>query len=71
MLNVTEGVTAGHDLTRCAVDAGFATLSHFSETFHRMFGLSATTLLATGVRFDVPKLCDEFRRAPSSYVGPR
>ncbi|WP_433658123.1 helix-turn-helix domain-containing protein [Nocardia sp. CA-128927] len=53
MLYVAKGYTAGHDLTRCAVDAGFATLSHFSETFHRMFGLSATSLLATGLRLDV------------------
>ncbi|MBF6331673.1 helix-turn-helix domain-containing protein [Nocardia transvalensis] len=52
MLSVARGFTDGHDLTRCAVDAGFASLSHFSENFHRMFGLSATALLATGVRFD-------------------
>ncbi len=52
MLSAAAGFAAGHDLTRCAVDAGFASLSHFSENFHRMFGLSATALLASGVRYD-------------------
>ncbi len=52
MISVAASFAAGHDLTRCAVDAGFASLSHFSANFHRMFGLSATALLASGVRFD-------------------
>lgn len=46
----------GHDLTRSATDAGFATPSHFSETFHHMFGLSATAVLRTGLRFDFGNL---------------
>ncbi|WP_167475271.1 AraC family transcriptional regulator [Nocardia arthritidis] len=52
MLSAAAGFAAGHDLTRSAVDAGYASLSHFSADFHRMFGLSATALLASGVRFD-------------------
>lgn len=57
MLSVAAGFAAGHDLTRCAVDAGFASPSHFSENFHRMFGLSATALRASGVRFDFADPC--------------
>lgn len=53
IIHAIRDVAAGRDLTRCAADAGFATPSHFSETFHRMFGLSATTLLRSGVRFDL------------------
>lgn len=61
MLHVAEGISAGHDLTRCAVDAGFSSSSHLSEIFHRMFGLSATALAGTGVRLDI----DMSRRPPS------
>jgi AraC-like DNA-binding protein len=53
MLHVAASVVDGHDLTRSAIDAGFASLSHFSDTFHRTFGLSATALFDAGVRFDV------------------
>jgi AraC-like DNA-binding protein len=53
MLHATNGFTAGHDLTRCATDAGFASLSHFSKVFHSMFGLSATALLSMGVQLDL------------------
>jgi hypothetical protein len=37
------------DLTTAATDAGFASPSHFSEAFHRMFGLQPSRLLAAGV----------------------
>ncbi|ORA11205.1 hypothetical protein BST14_19205 [Mycobacterium arosiense ATCC BAA-1401 = DSM 45069] len=50
MLHAAHGFSAGNDLTRCAVDAGFASLSHFSRVFHSMFGLSATALLGAGVQ---------------------
>lgn len=46
---------AGHtiagrgDLTTAAADAGFASPSHLSDTFHTMFGLRPSTLLATGI----------------------
>lgn len=32
---------------------GFATPSHFSETFRDMIGLSATDMLRAGIRFDL------------------
>ena len=50
---VGSGLDAGHDLTRCAADAGFASPSHLSETFRRTFGLSLTALLASQVELDV------------------
>ncbi|MEV4235610.1 MULTISPECIES: AraC family transcriptional regulator [unclassified Nocardia] len=53
VIHALRDAADGRDLTRCATDAGFATPSHFSETFHRMFGLSATALLRSGIRFDL------------------
>ncbi|MGW6703052.1 helix-turn-helix domain-containing protein [Nocardia sp. NPDC055049] len=53
VIHAMRAVAAGHDLTRSATDAGFATPSHFSETFHRMFGMSATAALRSGLRFDL------------------
>ncbi|KQY32365.1 hypothetical protein ASD42_18435 [Nocardia sp. Root136] len=53
VIHALRDVAAGHDLTRSATDAGFATPSHFSETFHRMFGMSATAALRSGFRFDL------------------
>ncbi|MFD3595070.1 helix-turn-helix domain-containing protein [Nocardia sp. NPDC058640] len=53
IIHAMSNVAAGHDLTRSATDAGFATPSHFSETFHRMFGMSANATLRTGIRFDL------------------
>ena len=50
---VGAGLDAGHDLTRCAADAGFASPSHLSETFRRTFGLSLTALLASQVELDI------------------
>ncbi|WP_433600715.1 helix-turn-helix transcriptional regulator [Nocardia sp. CA-135953] len=35
---VFASLAAGHDLTRCAADAGFASPSYLSETFRRTFG---------------------------------
>lgn len=48
MCHVGASIAKGHDLTTAAVDAGFASPSHFSDSFHAMFGLSASTLLASG-----------------------
>lgn len=45
MLRVGRAYAAGHDLTRAAVDAGFASPSHFSDVFRAMFGLSPTAFL--------------------------
>ncbi|MFI6367378.1 helix-turn-helix domain-containing protein [Nocardia sp. NPDC050630] len=50
---VFASLSAGHDLTRCAADAGFASPSHLSETFRRTFGLSLTELLSSSVTFDI------------------
>lgn len=44
MLEVAKAYSAGHDLTRASVDAGFASPSHFSDTFRAMFGLTPTAL---------------------------
>lgn len=44
-----QRVSDGYDLTRASIEAGFASPSHFSDAFNQMFGLSATTLLSTGV----------------------
>ncbi|MBP2322729.1 AraC-like DNA-binding protein [Kibdelosporangium banguiense] len=53
MLIVAQVVSRGGDLTRAAADAGFATPSHFSAAFRRMFGLTPSRLLATGVSIAV------------------
>ncbi|MGW6422645.1 helix-turn-helix domain-containing protein [Nocardia sp. NPDC055053] len=53
MISAVSSAVAGHDLTRSALDAGFATPSHFSESFRDMIGLSATTMLRAGIRFDL------------------
>lgn len=53
MVHTVRGAVAGHDLTRSAMDAGFATPSHFSETFRGMIGLPATRILRAGIRFDL------------------
>lgn len=53
VVHALRDAATGRDLTRSATDAGFATPSHFSETFHHMFGLSATALLRSGIRFDL------------------
>lgn len=57
MIHTVRGAAAGHDLTRSALDAGFATPSHFSETFRDMIGLSATRMLRAGIRFDLGTSC--------------
>jgi AraC-like DNA-binding protein len=51
--SVGSGLDAGHDVTRCAADAGFASPSHLSETFRRTFGLSLTALLGSQVQLDI------------------
>ncbi|WP_228539515.1 helix-turn-helix domain-containing protein [Nocardia sp. XZ_19_385] len=49
LLAVAAAVGAGADLTRAAADAGFASASHFSDTFRILFGLTATEVLAQGI----------------------
>ncbi|WP_306355659.1 MULTISPECIES: AraC family transcriptional regulator [unclassified Nocardia] len=58
MMRVAAAAERGHDLTTAASDAGFASPSHFSDAFHAMFGLTATTLLANGTRLIVGNRSD-------------
>lgn len=53
MAAVMRTVAAGSSLTEAAQNAGFASSAHLSSTFKRMFGLTASDLLATGVTIDV------------------
>ncbi|MFD6397626.1 helix-turn-helix domain-containing protein [Nocardia sp. NPDC060249] len=53
MLAVGRAVAKGADLTTAAVDAGFASHSHFSDAFHAMCGLSASELLRAGARINI------------------
>ncbi|MCK2245062.1 MULTISPECIES: AraC family transcriptional regulator [unclassified Crossiella] len=50
MLRMAAAIAAGQDLTTAANAVGFASAAHFSTSFHRMFGLNASTLLAGGTR---------------------
>ncbi|MFE1592665.1 helix-turn-helix domain-containing protein [Nocardia sp. NPDC058705] len=53
MVSAITNAVNGHDLTRSAIDAGFATPSHFSESFRAMIGLPATKMLGAGIHFDL------------------
>ncbi len=53
MLRVAAAVSKGADLTSASVEAGFASPSHFSDTFRDMFGLTASALLAQHTRIVV------------------
>lgn len=53
MLGAARAVAEGANLTVASAHAGFASPSHFSDAFRTLFGLSATALLATGVRIVV------------------
>lgn len=46
-------VASGGTLTNAAHAAGFASSAHLSSTFKRMFGLTASDLLALGVAIDL------------------
>ncbi|MEU4311320.1 helix-turn-helix domain-containing protein [Nocardia sp. NPDC024068] len=48
MVRVARSFAAGHDMTRAAIDAGFASPSHFSDTFRAMFGLTPTAFTRIG-----------------------
>ncbi|MBK1783308.1 AraC family transcriptional regulator [Prauserella cavernicola] len=49
MLRAGTLLAEGGDLTGAAVGAGFASPSHFSDSFRAMSGLAPSALLATGV----------------------
>lgn len=53
ILLVAGALSSGSDLTTAAVEAGFASSSHLSDTVRRMFGLTVTALLAGPVRLIV------------------
>jgi AraC-like DNA-binding protein len=53
MILVAEVIARGGDLTRAAADAGFATPSHFSSSFRRMFGLTPSRLMGNGIAIAV------------------
>ncbi|MEY9926198.1 AraC-like DNA-binding protein [Catenulispora sp. GP43] len=53
LLEAARGIAGGHPLTRCAADAGFASPSHLSDTFHETLGTTATTVLGSRVRFEL------------------
>lgn len=53
LLAVAGAVAEGVDLTRAAADAGFASASHFSDTFRTLFGLTATEVLALDTKIVV------------------
>ncbi len=53
MIRVGRAYSAGHDLTRAAVDAGFAAPSHFSDTFRAMFGLTPAAFLTVNGELDI------------------
>lgn len=53
MRYAAAAVGRGADLSTAASDAGFASPSHFSDTFRAMFGLTATEMLANGLRIMV------------------
>jgi len=54
LLHAAKGMLAGYDLTRCAVDAGFASLSHYTDTFRGTFGIApSAALVKSSVRLHV------------------
>jgi methylphosphotriester-DNA--protein-cysteine methyltransferase len=53
MMRLAAVVGTGQDLTRASVEAGFASPAHFSDSFHEMFGLSASRLFAESTRIIV------------------
>ena len=63
-------VALGHSFTRAAVDAGFVDLSHFCNTFKRMFGINASHFLSSHgeSRFFIdPALAESSSVAPFSH----
>ncbi|MEV0108085.1 helix-turn-helix domain-containing protein [Nocardia sp. NPDC050799] len=55
----------GHELTRAAAEARFASPSHFSDTFRAMFGLTPTAFVRIGGELSVI----ERRRPPPLSAG--
>jgi AraC-like DNA-binding protein len=53
VLHVGKAYAGGADFTRAAIEAGFASSSHFSDTFREMFGLTPTAFAALSCRLDI------------------
>jgi AraC-like DNA-binding protein len=53
MALVMRTIAAGGTLTDAALSAGFSSSAHLSSSFKRMFGLSASEVIALGVSIDV------------------
>jgi AraC-like DNA-binding protein len=53
MLRVAAALNRGADLTSASAEAGFASPSHFSDTFHDLFGLTVSALLGRRARLVV------------------
>lgn len=52
MALVMRSIAQGRDLTAAALEAGFSSSAHLSSSFKRMFGLSASEVMAMGVAID-------------------
>ena len=53
MALVMRTIAAGGSLTDAALSAGFSSSAHLSSSFKRMFGLSASDIIALGLSIDV------------------
>ncbi len=53
MALVMRAIAEGKSLTAAALEAGFASSAHLSSCFKRMFGLSASEVIALGVAIDL------------------
>jgi AraC-like DNA-binding protein len=52
MALVMRSIAQGKNLTAAALEAGFSSSAHLSSAFKRMFGLSASEIIALGVAID-------------------
>lgn len=52
MISAARRIRDGADLSTAAVDAGFASPSHFSTSFRAMFGVPASHLLAVQIHLE-------------------
>jgi len=57
MAIVMRAVAQRGSLTAAALEAGFSSSAHLSSAFKRMFGLSASDVLAMGVTIDMSEDC--------------
>ncbi len=67
MVSAARRVRDGADLSTAAMDAGFASPSHFSTSFHAMFGVPANHLLGVQIHLGPTPT----PASPASFVHPR